>query len=111
MKKIEVVIDPEALDAVKLHLADAGIDARLTVTYGRGIESLGRFYELRTTGKDQWKPYLEIDLIVPERQTEPAVNIILKHANLGSGGHINILDLDATLEIGAQNSASSSKFS
>jgi nitrogen regulatory protein PII len=106
MKKIEAVIDPTALDAVKLHLADAGIDGRLTVTEVNGIESLGRFYELGTTSQDQWKPCLKVDLIVSDRQTQSTVNIILQHANLvgsGGGGHINVLSLDATLEIGAEN--------
>ncbi len=106
MKKVEAVIDPAALDAVKLHLADAGIDGRLTVTEVNGIESLARFYELRMTNQDQWKPCLRIDLIVSDRQTQSTVNIILQHANLAgsgrSGGHINILPLDATLEIGAE---------
>ena len=113
MKKIEAVIDPAALDAVKLHLADAGIDGRLTVTEVRGIESLGRFYQLQTTNQDQWKPCLKIDLIVSDHQTESAVNIILQRANLvgwgGGAGHINILPLDATLEIGTENPKSPSK--
>jgi nitrogen regulatory protein PII len=43
MKKIEAVIDPAALDALKLHLADAGIDGRLRMTEVNGIENLGRF--------------------------------------------------------------------
>jgi len=106
MKKIEAVIDPAALEAVKLHLVEAGIDGRLTVTEVNGIENLGRFYELRATSQDQWKPCLKIDLIVSDRQTQSTVNIILQHANLmgsgGSGGHINILPLDATLEIGPE---------
>jgi nitrogen regulatory protein PII len=113
MKKIEAVIDPAALDAVKLHLAHAGIDGRLTVTEVNSIESLGRFYELRTTNQDQWKPCLKIELIVSDRQAESAVNIILQRANLvgsgGGAGHINILTLDATLEIGAENPKSPSK--
>jgi nitrogen regulatory protein PII len=95
MKKIEAVIDPAALEAVKMHLTDAGIDRRLTVTELKGIESLGRFYELRTTSQGHWKPCLKIDLVVSDRQAESAVNIILQRANLvgwgGSAGHINIL--------------------
>lgn len=106
MKKIEAVIDPAALEAVKLHLVEAGIDGRLTVTEVNGIENLGRFYELQATSQEQWKPCLKIDLIVSDRQTQSAVNTILQHANLmdsgGSGGHINILPLDATLEIGPE---------
>ena len=107
MKKIEAVIDPAALEAVKLHLVEAGIDGRLTVTEVSGIEKLGRFYELQTASEDPWKPCVRVDLIVSDRQTQSAVNIILRHANLvgsgGSGGHINILPLDATLEIGTEN--------
>src|SRR5271166_3708177 len=113
MKKIEAVIDPAALEAVKLHLVEAGIDGRLTVTEVNGIENLGRFYELRATSEDQWKPCLKIDLIVSDRQTQSTVNIILQHANLmgsgGSAGHINILPLDATLEIGTETPEPSSK--
>ena len=112
MKKVEAIIDPAALNEVKLHLADAGIDGRLTVTEVSGIERPYRSYELRTTGRDQWKPYLKIDLIVSDQQAESTVNIILRHANLvnsaGSGGHINILTLDATIEI-AENPKPPSK--
>jgi nitrogen regulatory protein PII len=103
MKKIETIIDPAALDAVKLHLAEAGIDGRLTVTEVSGLDNLGRFYRHETAAENPWKPCLKIDLIVSDRQTESAVNIILRQANLaggqGTGGHINILSLDATLEI------------
>jgi nitrogen regulatory protein PII len=104
MKKIEAIIDPAALDAVKLHLADAGIDGRLTVTEVNSIESLGRFYELRTNRQDQWKPCLKLDLIVSDRQAQSTVNVILQHANRagGSGGYINMLPLDTTLEIGTE---------
>lgn len=105
MKKIEAVIDPAALEAVKLHLSDAGIDSRLTVAEANSIEGLGRFYALRTTGQHQWKPCLKFDLIVSDRQVQSTVNIILHQANLAGsgGGHINILPLEATLEIGAEN--------
>ena len=110
MKKIEAIIDTAALDAIKLHLAEAGIDGRLTVTEVSGVDTLGRFYQLETIGENPWKPCLRIDLIVSERQTESAVHIILREANLaggrGSGGHINILSLDATLEISAEETSS-----
>ena len=106
VKKIEAIIDPAALDAVKLHLAQAGIDGRLTLTEVSGLENLGRFYQHEPTAENPWKPCLRIDLIVSDRQTESAVNIILRQANLaggrGTGGHINILSLDATLEISTE---------
>ena len=113
MKKIEAIIDAAALDAIKLHLAEAGIDGRLTVTEVSGLDNLGRFYQHETTAENPWKPCLRIDLIVSDRQAESAVNIILRQANLaggrGTGGHINILSLDATLEISTQKLCQPSK--
>jgi nitrogen regulatory protein PII len=106
MKKIEAVIDPAALGAIKLHLAESGIDDRLTVTEISGLQNLGRFYQHETTAENLWKPCLRIDLILSDRQTEAAVNIILRQGNTTGGrgacGHINILSLDATLEISAE---------
>ena len=104
VKKIEAIINPAALDAVKLHLAQAGIDGRLTVTEASGLENLGRFYQHQPTAENPWRPCLRIDLIVSDRQTESTVNIILRQANLAGGttGHINILSLDATLEISTE---------
>ena len=94
MKKIEAIIDPAALDEIKVHLAEAGIDGRLTVTEVSGLENLGRFYQHETTAENPWKPCLRIDLIVSDRQTESTVNIILRQANLagglGTGGHIKL---------------------
>jgi nitrogen regulatory protein PII len=102
MKKIEATIDPVALDAIWRLLAEAGIDGRLTVTEVR-LENLGRFYERETTAENPWKPRLRLDLIVSDRQTESAVDVILRQAKLaggrGTGGYIDILSLDATLEI------------
>jgi nitrogen regulatory protein PII len=113
MKKIEAIIDATALDAINLHLAEAGIDGRLTVTQVSGLDNLGRFFQYETTGENPWKPFFRIDLIVSDRQTESAVNIILRQANLpgeqGTGGHINILSLDATLEIGTEEHCQPSK--
>jgi len=113
MEKIEAIIDPAALDAIKLHLAEAGIDGRLTVTEVSGLENLGRFYQHETPAENPWKPCLRIDLIVSDRQTESAINIILRQANLvggrATGGHINILSLDATLEISTEEPRQPSK--
>src|SRR6516164_7866381 len=104
MKKIEAVIDGAALEVVKANLETARINGRLTVTEVSSIENFGRYYDHRRIDQNQLKPCLKIDLIVSDRQTESTVNIILSHADLGSAGgtcgHINILPLDATLEIG-----------
>src|SRR5215471_18354393 len=70
---------------VNIDLAEAGIDGRLTVTEVSGLEDLGRFYQHQTNAENPWKPYLRIDFIVSDRQTESAINIILRQANLAGG--------------------------
>jgi nitrogen regulatory protein PII len=106
VKKIEAIIDSTALQAVKMHLAEAGIDGRLTVTEVSGLEDLGRFYHSETTEQNLWKPCLRIDLIVSDRQAQSSVNIILQHAKPAGrpnvGGYISILSLDASLPINVE---------
>jgi nitrogen regulatory protein PII len=102
MKKIEATIDPATLDAVKLHLAEGGIGGRLTVFQANGLEDIARFYQLELTGESTLKPCLRLELIVSDRQTQSAVNVILQHARptdgAGTHAHIDIVALDATLQ-------------
>ena len=102
MKKIEATIDPETLEAVKLHLAEAGIGGRLTVIQANGLENIARFYQIEPTGESPWKQCLRLDLVVSDRQAQSAVNLILQHAKPtnppGTQVQINIFSLDATLE-------------
>ena len=105
MKKIEAVIDRAGLEALEIHLAQAGIEGRPTLTQISIIETLGRFYGLREARDARWKPCVKLDLIVSDCETQSAVNMILQHANLvrsgGCGGQINILPLDVMREISA----------
>jgi nitrogen regulatory protein PII len=102
MKKIEATIDPATLDAVKLHLAEGGIGGRLTVFQANNLEDIARFYQLELNGESALKPCLRLELIVSDRQTQSAVNVILQHARprdrAGTNAHIDIFALDATLE-------------
>ena len=106
MKKIEATIDPETLEAVKLHLAEAGIGGRLTVIQANGLENIARFYQIEATGESPWKQCLRLDLVVSDRQAQSAVNLILQHAKPvnppGTQVQINIFSLDATLENGPE---------
>jgi len=101
MKKIEAIIDPETLEAVKLHLAEVGIGGRLTVIQASDLEDIARFYQFQASGESPWKPCLRLDLIVSDRQAHAAVNVILQYAKPtdrpGTNAHINILSLDASL--------------
>jgi nitrogen regulatory protein PII len=100
MKKIEAIIDPETLEAVKLHLAEVGIGGRLTVIQAKGLEDIARFCQFEASGESPWKPCLKLDLIVSDRQAPAAVNVILQHAKPrdrpGTTVHINIVSLEAT---------------
>jgi nitrogen regulatory protein PII len=100
MKKIEAIIDPDTLEAVKLHLAEIGIGGRLTAMQANGLEDTSRFYECEGSGESPWKPCFKLDLIVSDRQAPSAVNLILQHAKPNDGQginvHINIVSLDAT---------------
>jgi nitrogen regulatory protein PII len=102
MKKIEATIDPATLDAVKLHLAEGGIGGRLTVFQANSLEDIARFYQLELNGESTFKACLRLELIVSDRQTQSAVNVILQHARptdrTGTNAHIDILALDATLQ-------------
>jgi nitrogen regulatory protein PII len=84
VKKIEAIIGPDTLEAVKLHLAEVGIGGRLTVIQAKGVEGITRFYQCESSGEVQSKPCLLIDLIVSDRQVDPAVNVILQHAKQAS---------------------------
>jgi nitrogen regulatory protein PII len=100
VKKIEAIIGPDTFEAVKLHLAEVGIGGRLTVIQAKGVEGITRFYQCESSGEVQSKPCLIINLIVSNRQVDPAVNVILQHAKPNDGQgisvHINIVSLDAT---------------
>jgi nitrogen regulatory protein PII len=100
MKKIEAIIDPETLEAVKLHLAEVGIGGSMTAIQASGLEDIARFYQFQASGESQWKPCLKLDLIVSDRQAHAAVNVILQYSKPtdrpGTNAHINILSLDAS---------------
>jgi nitrogen regulatory protein PII len=100
MKKIEAIIDPETLEAVKLRLAEVGIGGSMTAIQASCLEDIARFYQFQASGESQWKPCLKLDLIVSDRQAHAAVNVILQHSkptdHLGTNAQINILSLDAS---------------
>jgi nitrogen regulatory protein PII len=102
VKKIEAIIDPETLEAVKLRLAEVGIGGRLTVIQANCLEDIARFYQFEAGGASQWKPCLRLDLTVSDRLAHSAINIILQYAKpmdrQGTKAHINVFSLDAALE-------------
>jgi len=87
VKKIEAIIKPYKLDAVKDGLAEIGCDG-MTLTEVKGFgrqkgqtESFrGREYNIFFT------PKLKIELVVPDSMVGDALSVIIEHAKTGKIG-------------------------
>jgi nitrogen regulatory protein PII len=104
MKKIEALIFPVHLNAVRVELERHGIRSGLTVIevrYSDGAQSLGPA-EKRESKKFQER--IKLELIMVDSEVEKAVNIILRHARPQSdeeGGQIAVLDVNEILSASA----------
>jgi nitrogen regulatory protein PII len=100
MKKIEALIFPVHLNAVRVELERHGIRSGLTlieVRYSDGVRSLVPA-ERKESRKFQER--IKLELIVVDSEVEKAVNIILRHARPQSdeeGGQIAVLEVNEIL--------------
>ena len=88
MNKIEAIIRPEKLEAVKEALADQGfVGLNVVNVVGRGVQKgvvyLGRAGEKTTV---DMLPKVKLQLVVREADTEKVINIILASARTGKIG-------------------------
>ncbi len=88
MEKIEAIIRPEKLDAVKNALADGGFTGLNVVNViGRGVQKgvthVGRTGEKVTI---DMLSKVKLELVVNDKDTERAVDIIVKSARTGVVG-------------------------
>lgn len=87
MKKIEAVIRPENLDAIRVSLQEKGIIG-MTVeeVQGRGRQK-GVCLQWRAGEYCvEFLPKIKIDLIVDDKDVEPAIEAITKVARTGKNG-------------------------
>jgi nitrogen regulatory protein PII len=99
MKKIEAVIPPSSLGAIRAELVRRGVAGNLTVTEVRHGETHG---PANDTCDDSLKDKIKIELIISDRQIDKAVNVILRHAMTESSdryGHLTLLHVDEILQI------------
>jgi nitrogen regulatory protein PII len=107
VKKIEVVIRPSRLDAVRTELARCGVWGQLTLTdvfQGQIDKSSIRNEDGTAVSLDS---RIKIELIVGDHQVDTAVHVILRHAvgdpsAIGvdeDHGHLMLLHIDVILEI------------
>lgn len=102
MQKIEAIVQPSRLDAVKQALLDAGVDG-MTILEARGHgrqKGHTEYYRGREYSVDLL-PKIKIEIIVTEEMLEKAVNAILLAARTGKigDGKIFISKIDETIRI------------
>lgn len=87
MKKIEVIIKPFKLDEVKTALAALGIQG-LTVTEVKGFGRQKGHTEIYRGSEYvvDFLPKIKLELVVPDAQSGPVVDAILKSAKTGKIG-------------------------
>jgi nitrogen regulatory protein PII len=87
-------------------MASIGNDSRPALAEVSIIESRSRFYKLRHSRNNQpeWEPCVKLDLVVPDCETQSAVDIIREHSHLPQScdSNINVFRIEETLEISTQ---------
>ena len=105
MKKIEAVMDRREAEILMANIGNDSLPAFAEVT---AIESRSRFCKLRHSQDHQpeWKPCVRLDLFVPDRETQSAIDIIQERSHLPQtcGSNINVFPIEGTLEINARKS-------
>ncbi len=87
MKKIEAIIQPSRLDAVKNGLHEIGVEG-MTVSEVRGHGRQKGHTEIYRGSEYQVDllPKLKIEMVLPDDRAEAAVQVILKNARTGKIG-------------------------
>ena len=102
MKKIEAIIPPSRLDAIRLELERRGICGKLTLTEVQQGDTNPP--SIRTDGESAGplQHRIKVELIVSDRQVDKTINVILRHAPTDSSedhGHVTLLDVFQVLQI------------
>jgi nitrogen regulatory protein P-II 1 len=102
MKKIEAVIRPSKIDAVKEALTTIGV-AGMTVTDVRGFgRQRGRTEKYRgNTYVVNLLPKLKVEFVVPDAQAEEAVEVVLEASRTGEvgDGKVFVSDVERAIRI------------
>ncbi len=102
MKKIEAVVPPSRVDAVRAELERRGICAGLTLTEVQHGVTNKRSITPHKGSADPLKERVKLELIVSDRQADKAVSVILRHALTDSSepdGHVTLLNVSEVLQI------------
>jgi nitrogen regulatory protein PII len=102
MKKIEAVILPSRVDAVRTELRRRGICGELTLTEVQHGDTHKSSITPVNGCDGRLKEGTKLELIVADRQVDKAVAVILRYALAGSpeqDGHVTLLDVNEVLKI------------
>ena len=102
MKKIEAVILPSRVDAVRAELERRGICGGLTLTEVQHGDTHDHPITAHNGFAGELKGRIKLELIVGDRQADRAVSVILRHALTDSSetdGHVTLLDVSEVLQI------------
>jgi nitrogen regulatory protein PII len=102
MKKIEAVILPSRVDAVRTELRRRGICGDLTLTEVQHGDTHKTSITPMNGHDGRLKEGTKLELIVADRQVDKAVGVILRYALTGShepDGHVTLLDVSEVLKI------------
>jgi nitrogen regulatory protein PII len=103
MKKIEAVILPLHVDAVRRELRRHGIGSGLTVVAVRHSDDHKQLLPMEQAASKTLQDRVKLELFVDDSELDKAVNVILRHAQADyddEGGQIAVLEVDKTLRIG-----------
>ena len=102
MKKIEAVILPSRVDAVRAELRRCGVIGELTLTEVQQGDTHKPSITVTNGSDAQLKERVKLELIIGDRQADKAVAVILRHALSESHephGHVTLLDVSEVLQI------------
>ena len=97
MKKIEAIIRPLRLEAVKTALAESGVTG-ITVSDVRGSGRPGASRTAAFRGEEfiiQLPPKIKLEIVVPETHVDAVVAVLLDQARTGEEGDGKIFVMDA----------------
>jgi nitrogen regulatory protein PII len=102
MKKIEAVILPSKLKAVRVELARRGIRAALTLTEVQHSDTRKVSISAAQEMDEFLENRLKVELIVGDRQAQKAIDVIMEYAKgpaNGVDGQVALLKVNEALQI------------
>jgi nitrogen regulatory protein PII len=106
MKKIEVIVAPTKLEAVREGLRTAGVAGRLVVTPVCGLQSHSALPGPDPKANHELIRGIKVEVIVSDHLARKAVNAIFDYMCSEKEDHavgqITVLDIETTLPIGAE---------